>query len=353
MSSMVVPHDTQTANSILQRVESEAKEYRNLGLLSDTVEDLIPTWHARVRHEPTRFLTDGFSIDVDALRNFRRRRIFVTDSPSWDPSPFNPKNLVSGSRRGTKRVLRENLEVLKQHGYDDLLVKYPCPSIGNPHIFQHQGFRYTFRWFKHIYFLGLTRRVLGGKLDPDMVALDIGSSYGVFSGLLKNEYPDSHHILVDFSEQLLLARYFLSMYFPGARIAGIKDLVEAGTISRDFVQSYDFVLVPVNIYDSIAPASADLVMNFSSFGEMSKKWLNHYLESPPFRTARYFLTSNRVQRINAENLEINILDYPVLNPGKKLHFGISPVWTYVYRRRRLFLGDAIRVEPHFEYIGEI
>jgi hypothetical protein len=199
------------------------------------------------------------------------------------------------------------------------------------------------------------KRVLSSRLGESFVGLDIGSSYGIFSSLLKREYPESHHVLVDFPEQLILAYYFLSSCFPEARIAGINEVSHEENLSKPFIEKYDFVLVPSSIYQRLAAESADLVTNFASFGEMKREWLNFYLESPAFLSAKYLFTANRVQSYPTYDTDLTIVDYPIWNPQKRLHFATCPAFFgyYWYRRRRLFFNDRQAYPPYFEYIGEI
>lgn len=341
--------------SIILRVEEQLKAYVELGLLSEEDDTLVTDWQNRLRTEPQRFINADWSINQEALRNFRRLHVLVNDFPNHDTRKFNLKSLLGGGRRGQRRMLRECLSVLKKHEYEDLLQKYPCHPAGNPQIFEHEGFQYTYRWFRHIYLLGLMNRVLGSKLDKDFVGLDIGSSYGIFSSLMKQEHPESHHILVDFPEQLLLAYYFLNVCFPGARIAGIEEISKLDTIDRTFVERFDFVLIPCDLYKKIGPETADLVTNFASFGEMSPHWFDSYVNAPAFLTAKYFFTANHMQSYPAYDTDVTILDYPIWDPEKKLHFGSSPAFNgyYFYQRYAYFFYQRAVYAPFFEYIGEI
>lgn len=344
--------------SLMLRVEDEVKAYGKLGFLSSPATDLVTDWRDRLATQPQRFIIntgDDWSIDHEALRNFRRHQILVNDVPSHDSGKFDLKSLLGGGRRGQRRMLREILAVLKDHGDVNLLRKYPCHPAGNPQIFHYQGFSYTHRWFKHIYLLSLLNRVLGPKLEKSFVGLDVGSSYGIFSSLVKKEYPDSHHILVDFPEQLILAYYFLGACFPEAKIAGIEEVSSLDTISRDFVERFDFVLVPHTLYQKIGPGAGDLVTNFASFGEMRRYWFDYYLKSEPFVTAKYFFTANHIQSYPTYDTDVTILDYPIWDPEKKLHFGNSPGFTgyFTYHRRALFFYEKRAYAPFFEYIGKI
>ena len=340
---------------LIRDINSDVQTYQELGLLANHAQELIPKWDALVKEEPKRFIKDDFTVDPEALANFRHSQIFVPDYPVREVNHFNLRNAIGGERRGIKKLLKECLTVLKEAGCADLLLKYPCHPAGNPHVFKHEGYSYTFRWHKHIYFLALFNRFLSDKLPPDFIGLDIGSSYGIYPSLLKKEYPNSHHILVDFPEQLVLAHYFLGASVPGARIGGLKDLAKGETLSRGFIEQYDFVLVPVPKYQDIAPASADLVTNFASFGEMSRTSFEYYLKSHPFVTAKYFLTANRIMSWPDYDTDLAIVDYPVWDSEKRIHFAVSPPFSNIYRydRRYLFFNQRVGYPPYFEYVGRI
>ena len=218
---------------------------------------------------------------------------------------------------------------------------------------QSNGLRYTYGWLRHIYLIGLLQQVLNDRITGHFVTMDIGSSYGTFPCIFKKEYTDSHHVLVDFSEQLLLAYYFLSICFPEARIAGARELSTTESISRDFVEQYDFVLVPCMLYPRLASRSIDLVANFSSFGEMSRQWFEFYTQSAVFQTAKYFFTANRIQSYPAYDSDLTILDYPIWNPEKRIHFALSRFRSHHYVRRYMFFYERWPDAPVFEYIGEI
>jgi hypothetical protein len=200
---------------------------------------------------------------------------------------------------------------------------------------------------------GLVNQVLNDRITSDFVALDIGGSYGPFSALFKRNHPDSHHVLVDFSEQLLLAYYFLGMYFPEAKIAGVKEISDQANISREFIEQYDFVLAPVEYYTRLAPKSVDLVSNFRSLGEMSRKWFETYVDADVFTSAKYFFTANRVQSYPSYNSDLSILDYPIWDRSKRLHFELSPLLSHTYGRSFLFFNKRSNHSPVFEYLGEI
>ena len=341
--------------SLIQELGQEAQRFREGGLLSAEIEQLIPKWQRHMAQEPRRFLRSDGAVDAEALQNFRRLQLFIPDTPNWDPQRITLKNLLGGGRRGERRMLKECLDVFRATGDENLLRKYPCHPAGNPYVFSYQSHRYTYRWLKHVYFLSLFKRVLEHRLASNFISLDIGSSYGIFSSLLKREYPSSHHVLVDFAEPLLLARYFLNACVPGCRIAGLQEMASQASLSREFLQQYDFVLLPCAWYAKLAPGSVDVVMNFAALGEMTREWFDRYLQAPVFTTARYFFTANRIQSQPTYDTDLTILDYPIWDLAKRLHFGVSPLFSQFWwsRRRHLIFYERITSPPYFDYIGAI
>lgn len=340
---------------LIAAVQADAHFCQAQGLWSMPEATLIPKWQVQVAHEPRRFVGADGTIDEEALRNFRRLQIFVPDTPMWDPQALDPRNVLGGGRRGDRRMMQEALAlVLESPRREALLRKYPCPEIGHPYVFTDQGYRYTYRWLKHIWSIGLVHDVLGPELPAEFTALDIGSSYGIFPGFLKHEWPGSHHVLVDFPEQLLLAHYFLGSWHPGCRIAGIRDVLAQPRITREWIAQFDFVLVPVTHFGALAAESVDLVSNFASFGEMSRKWFETYIGSDPVTTARYLFLVNRIQSAPTYDTDLTILDYPLWGAFRARHFAVSPIFSkpYIYPRRRVFFTGKIANNPLFEFIGE-
>lgn len=224
-------------------------------------------------------------------------------------------------------------------------------------MFRCRGYSYTMRWARHIYFLGLLQKVLGKEIGEAPVIADIGSSYGIFSSVVKQELPRSHHILVDIPEQLILAHYFLACCFPKSRIATPDIVAQTQSIGRDVIEEYDFLLIPSSLFPKLAPRTADLVTNFASFSEMRRQYFEMYLRSAFFFTSRYLFTVNRIAaEPEKHDNDTTILDYPIWDKKKKLHFDICPIFSVDYLftgRFKVFYSITEVPQPHFEYIGRI
>lgn len=338
-------------HEIIKRIEEDLR----LGSENNVKE--IPNvmdskWKLLTATEPKKFINEDLTLNINAIRNFRKLCIFVPDQPDRNPSFFNIINLISGGQRGSKRLLKESLLYLKRGNYLNLLKKYPCVPAGNPNVFKYNGYSYTLRWLRHIIFLGLFKEFLEPRLKEEFITLDIGSSYGIFSYLISKEFPNSHNILIDFPEQLALAHYFLGISFPEARIAGYKEIFRLDSISKDFIKNYDFILIPYFFYKRIIPKSIDLITNFASLGEMKREWFNFYLKSDLFYSTKYFFTVNRFQSAPTFDTDLTILDYPLLE-FKKIDFKICDFFTYAYFRKYLFLYKKENFpSQYFEFIGD-
>ncbi len=336
---------------VFDRIQAEANAQQKH--LPDYRKGLDAKWEAKTASDPKRLIDSNGRIRQDAFRNFRREQLFVPDTPATDYSTFNLRNSIDGVRRGEKRLLKELYDRLERLGHLDTLRKYPCPTVGNPYLFHYRGTTYTYRWHKHMHFIDLAERFLRSRLSPNFTGLDLGSSYGIFPGLMKKEYPESRWILVDFPEQLLMAYYYLSHYHPGARIAGTQELHALPMITAESLRNYDFVLIPVSMYSRLSADSVDLYTNFASLGEMRREWFNGYLESPVYKTARYFFTANRYESAPTYDTDVTVLDYPIWDPSKRLHFTTSPVFSHIYTRRKLISFERLTYPQYFEYIGRV
>jgi putative sugar O-methyltransferase len=343
-----------STESLVQQVNRDWTLYRELGLDFSQGEQHTENWNRRFKKHKDRLGTNGSGIHPDLLESFRGTMVCVGDNPK--PEGRGLRGLL-GQYRGERRMLQRCLTIIKKSGFQDLLKKYPCHPAGGPHVFETEGYRYTHRWIKHIYLVGLANRVLGPRLPKGFTAVDIGSSYGIFSSLLYQEHPGSHHVLVDLPEQLVFARYFLSRCFPDARIAGPEEIGRMETISRDFLEQHDFVLCPPSLYEKIASGGVDLVTSFACLGELKRSFFDYYLQAPAFRGAKYFYTANPVDSAAwFEDSEVSVLDYPILDPARRLHFGISPIFAFSYSlpKARLVFGYRIKpFRPFFECIGEL
>lgn len=294
-------------------------------------------------------------IRFDVIRNFWRNLVFLGDNPAFGV-PRGPQWLL-GDRRGEMAVLDRIKKLLRKHGCRDLMLKYPCPTAGNPHVYRKGKYALTHRWAKHLFNLHRMNEFLKPHLEPGFTMLDIGSGHGLFSCLVNREYPGSRSVLVDLPEPLLVARYFLRMTFPEAKIAGIRDVGDMPSISREWIEQYDFVILPWQLYERLEPGAIDLITSFAALGELTRSVFRYYVDAPVFRTAKFIHTTNPVQtNLMFVGSDVTLMDYPLQRGEGCFHFGISPIFIYPYtypERRMLFFYRILPFTPFFEYLGRI
>lgn len=319
-------------------------------------------WEGRFLDEPKKFMTEDGHIQREGLRNFRGKHIFVADRPAasfrkfyhssqWFHQLMRIVNVISGQRRGGIREALDIFDVVKKENYLHLLKKYPTPSVGRPMTLVREGCEFTFRYIRHIHSLGLFLEHLRNKLKDDAVVLDIGSSYGIFSSLIKQEMPKSRHVLVDLSGQLVLAHYYLASLFPNAKIAGFSEVAKTQAIDRQFIEGYDFVLVPTDMFDKLSAGSVDLATNFISFFEMSRDWYFKYIESPVFRSASYVFTANRYDAYPTYHNNLTFLDFPFAD-FETIYIRTCPFLRFYYQSFLFFWYKQVQYPSQFfQFIG--
>ena len=151
---------------IINSIEEDLRLQKGSGRLA--MSGLGNEWTRQMLTEPRRFMTGDIHIDRPAIRNFRRKQIFVMDLPIGRQGLLNPLNIIDGGRRGHARMLKELLKTLEDYNFGDILKKYPCSTVGNPNIFQGRGYAFTFMWIKHIYSLGLFTRYIKPELGEPL-----------------------------------------------------------------------------------------------------------------------------------------------------------------------------------------
>jgi putative sugar O-methyltransferase len=232
------------------------------------------------------------------------------------------------------------------------LEKYPIDNIGNPVVYQTGDFRFNKRWSNNIRYLSLVSQNLAPVLEKDASSIvDIGGGYGIYLYLLKHEFPNCNLSLVEFPEQLLLAYYFLKSNFPDARINKLEDVYGASTLNRQFIDKFDFLLIPIECYPKLEADTFDLISNFYSLGEMSNEWFDTYRDSEAFKSAPYLFTVNRVYSRPTYNTDIDILRYR-LHEYETMHFEPSRYERdYIQSIAKFFYRRAMYSSQFFEFIG--
>jgi putative sugar O-methyltransferase len=333
---------------IRERINSDVSYLLQKGA-TDNSSDL---WSSRATKSLEHFISPDKTVNFEAIENFRRDQVYIIEMPVYGTSFLDT---ISGARRAGRVDMRKRFEIMREHGALPLLKKYPLQMAGNPHAMELEGYSFNKRWSHSLRYLGLSKEYLSAPLSKDsdnMTVLDIGGAYGVYLWLMKQEFKNIKAVLVEFPEQLILAYYFWASSHEGAKINTLEEAYEAEVIDREFIERYDYTLVPIDCYSKLTGGAADLITNFFSLGEMNEEWFDTYKNSDVFRNAKYLFTINRFFSKPTYGTDIDILSYP-LNDYKKLFFNISPYDHYHYRGKWKILTEKVEyTSQFFEFIGE-
>ncbi len=335
-------------------IDSESKERKKDG---------YGDWEGRAFSEIDRLIDSDGKLIESKLENFIWEGVFVSDQPSALIKGVSYNNkffkfllrilmFLTGAKRGGVNEAMDTFNEIKKQNMLPLLKKYPMSNVGQPFKIRHAGFAFTNRYLRHIYFYSFFNTHLRSLLKEDSIVLDIGSSYGLFQMFVKKEMPRSHNILVDLPGQLILAHYYLSKEFPTAKIASIVTVNDTSVLDEKFIRKYDFILISTTMYEKLDTDAIDVVSNFVSLSEMSKKWFDVYSNSIAFKTAKYFYTVNRYDSFPTYSNGITVFDFPLYN-YKKIIFNTIPILKNYYLSRALFLTKKTRYPSElFQFIGE-
>lgn len=320
-------------------------------------------WDERSYDEIKKILNVNGEVDSHKISRFLRDGVYVSDSPSTTLKGYSARNwffdfvvklliIFTGYKRNGVNEAKLTFNTLKQLGYLHELKKFPMPSTGNPLPVKYKGYEFTNRYLRHIYFLSVFKENIMNQMPESPIIMDIGSSYGVFSALIKKNIPKSHHILVELPGQLILAHYYLQSEFPEAKIASIEKIENLEIIDTETVMKYDFILLSTTKYDSLKTLDIDLVTNFVSLAEMSREWFDTYTTSEPFKAAKYLYTANRYDSYPTYSNGLTIIDYP-LDKYKTIIFKTLPILKTYFVPFFVFFTKKIRFSSElFLFIGK-
>lgn len=304
-------------------------------------------WHSRAEEKISKALGGSQESILNALLNFRRNQLFISELPTIDPNSVLARYTAHG--RAHLRWCDERIDLLERSKMTDLLLKYPISKTGNPYYYRSGQFEYNERWTRHIRYLGLTIKHLGAELESGGVVVDVGGAYGIYLGLLRQEFPKCQYIIIDLAEQLLTTYYYLKVEYPDIRVNTLASAYGAENIDMDFIGKFDVVLLPSDCIAGLSDIPVKLLTNFLSFGEMNPDSYESY--SALRRSAEYFFTVNRARSRPTYDNDTDISSYDLFDYEMR-HFELSPLYSHYYSGRGgLFVKKKYFTSPVFEFIG--
>jgi putative sugar O-methyltransferase len=291
-------------------------------------------------------------INWDMLKNFRRHALLLTEVP------YEPQSRLKSFFRSIirnpadKKYCYTNFEKLLLKGYEKNLKNHHFSHVGNPHFYIKDGIKFNERWLRHVRSCELFKKYIEPEKLNKINVIDIGGGYSQFSCMLKNITPVHKIATVDYIEQLFFSFYFIKINYPSCRINTLQEVIDADIIDQNFIEKFDFLLIPIQCFAKIKNGLFNIVCNFSSLGEMPKDTFDSYINSDVIKKANFLFTINRLDSWPTYNNQITILDYK-LQDYNIIHQSISPLWDSYYTSFTNFIIKKVNFESrNFEFIGK-
>lgn len=291
-------------------------------------------------------LSSNGRLDPKKLKSFRTLAPLISEVPR---NPYHNLPILSQIYKflrleGYRRTCLLNYSKLAT---DKSLDWDSFDHVGEPLYLERDGRSFNERSLRHL----RTVSIIANKipLQPGDYVLDVGGGYAQFAMSLRRKYPKIKCIVIDFPEQLLLARYYIQSLDPNCSVNSIRDVYQ----SEDFVNdmsSLDVVLLPADSYTIINKITLKLVCNFSSFGEMPKNIFEEYQAQKAIAHAEYLFTINRLDSFPTYSNRTSIIDY-VSHKGRIKHLEVSPIWDYYFSSfSRFWIKKKAFLSRNFELI---
>jgi len=208
-------------------------------------------------------------------------RDFVLDAPASIVESLRQHSFRVGGARPDdygpsgnqeRRRFEAKLRMLTELEGDALLVP-EAPALGG---FGHEidGALYNLDTLK--FFEALVALERGAVLDEirapgHRLVCEIGGGWGGFAYQFKTLFPDVTYVIVDVPERFLFSATYLMTLFPEAEVR--FDVDGDALANREGV---DFAFVPARTSDSLHGLQPDLVLNLTSFQEMTPDQIDGY-----------------------------------------------------------------------------
>ena len=129
--------------------------------------------------------------------------------------------------------------------------------------------------------------------------LEIGGGYGGLAHHLSNILGNAVYVIVDLPETLLFSAAYLSLHNPDKKVYvynsdDFSEFIDAGGAG-----SYDFILMPNYMLESLTHWRFKIAINMISFQEMNSQQVNEYLD---------FIRDNGVGQLYSWNMDSHVLD---------------------------------------------
>ena len=282
-------------------------------------------WSKRLDTWFLKLSTNG-RLDSKKIGRFRRTAALISEVPR---NPYADVPLLGQiysilRQEGFKRYCYWNYKKFSElNGLDWDSFSH----VGQPFFFEADGRNFNERFLRHLRTTSLVQKHINLR-ERDCV-VDIGGGYGQFTMQLRRLFPKIQNVIIDYPEQLLLARYYISSINPELKMNDIRSIYSGFCDQKDELADFDVLLIPAESYQIIDELDVRLVCNFSSFGEMPREQFFQYLSNPAIKEADYFFSVNRIDSFPTYENKLCIFDY-FSEQSDILHLGVSPVWDFYF-----------------------
>lgn len=151
--------------------------------------------------------------------------------------------------------------------------------------------------------------------------LEIGAGYGRNAYVFLKLNQHIKYIIVDIMPALYISQRYLSSQFSNKEIFTVQHFDKYDDIQEKFEHSDIIFLLPHQV--NLLPKNLiDLIINISSFGEMTEKQIKEYFYQIERLKTNYFYTKQWIESKNPfDKLNIRAEDYPVNQNWEKLFLG--------------------------------
>ncbi len=149
--------------------------------------------------------------------------------------------------------------------------------------------------------------------------LEIGAGYGRNAYVMLREHPEIRYVIVDIPPALYVAQRYLSSQFADRNIFYARPFDSYDSVKEELDRASIAFLAPHQI-SGLPDLWADLTLNISSFGEMSRQQIERYLQEVNRLTERAFYHKQwKVSQNPFDGIEITEGDYSMPEAWRKIY----------------------------------
>jgi len=149
--------------------------------------------------------------------------------------------------------------------------------------------------------------------------LEIGGGYGRDAYVIMSLHPKLQYVFVDIPPAVYIAQRYLSSIFEDRTIFNVREFESYDEVRSEIEAASLIFLLPHQL-QKLPSDWCDLVINISSFGEMTREQIKYYYSQIDRLAPGHFFTKQWKHSKNPfDGIVIDEADYPVLPGWKKLY----------------------------------